>query len=208
MPDGTTTGDRVDAIQEAWRRERPDIDVSSIAVLTRALVIGRHLQKARDRALRELGTDTPTLDVLATLRRAGEPYRLRTSDIEVASPVTAGAISQRLDRLEARGLVTRERDDADRRVIHVTLTRKGRDLIDGIVAGLMEREDVLLTPLSQREQATLQRLLTRWLRWLEDGYADAATRTAAGAAVDAMPSKPTTAVSPARSTSSRSSRTR
>ena len=160
--------DRVDAIQEAWRRERPDIDVGSIAILTRALLIGRHLQRARDRALRELGTDTPTLEVLATLRRSGAPYRLRTSEIEEATSVTAGAVSQRLDRLEKRGFVRRERDTGDRRVIHVELTRKGRDLIDGVVAGLMEKESVLLTPLSERERATLERLLTRWLRWLEE----------------------------------------
>src|ERR671935_859541 len=120
------SGDRVDEIQAAWRRERPDIDVGSIAVLTRALLIGRHLQKARDRALRELGTDTPTLEVLATLRRAGAPYRLRTSEIEAATSVTAGAISQRLDRLEARGFGQRERDTCDRRPLHLLPTRAGR----------------------------------------------------------------------------------
>jgi DNA-binding MarR family transcriptional regulator len=167
--DRSRAGDRVDGVMAAWRRERPDIDVSSIAVLTRALLIGRHLQKARDRELRELGTDTPTLEVLATLRRAGDPYRLRTSDIEAATSVTAGAISQRLDRLEARGFVHRARDDGDKRVIHVSLTKKGRDLIDGVVAGLMEREELLLTPFNERERKMLERLLTRWLRWFEDG---------------------------------------
>jgi DNA-binding MarR family transcriptional regulator len=173
MPEDATghsdDGDRVDRVIAAWRRERPDIDVGSIAVLTRALLIGRHLQKARDRELRELGTDTPTLEVLATLRRAGAPYRLRTSEIEAATSVTAGAISQRLDRLEARGFVRRTRDDGDKRVIHVSLTKKGRDLIDAVVAGLMEREELLLTPFNERERKTLERLLTRWLRWFEDG---------------------------------------
>jgi DNA-binding MarR family transcriptional regulator len=159
--------DRVDAIQAAWRRERPDIDVSSIAILTRALLIGRHLERARAHALRELGTDTPTLDVLAALRRAGSPYRMRTSEVEAATSVTAGAVSQRLDRLEARGLVRRERDHDDKRVIHVRLTKKGRELIDGVVAGLMERENVLLTPLNEDERDVLERLLTQWLRWLE-----------------------------------------
>src|SRR5919204_1721508 len=117
--------DRVDGVIDAWRRERPDIDVSSIAVLTRALLIGRHLQKARDRALRELGTDTPTLEVLATLRRAGAPYPPRPSEVEGAASVTAGAISQRLDRLQARGFVRPPRDDRDKRGIHVSLTKKG-----------------------------------------------------------------------------------
>jgi DNA-binding MarR family transcriptional regulator len=161
--------DRVEAIQAAWRRERADIDVSSIGVLTPALLIGRHLSRARERALRELGTDTPTLDVLATLRRAGAPYRLRTSEIESATSVTAGAVSQRLDRLEARGFVRRRRDDGDKRVIHVSLTKKGRNLIDNVVAGLMAREERLLDPFDERDRQTLERLLTRWLRWFEDG---------------------------------------
>jgi DNA-binding MarR family transcriptional regulator len=153
----------------AWRRERPDIDVSSIAVLTRALLIGRHLQKARDRALRQLGTDTPTLEVLATLRRAGAPYRLRTSEIEAATSVTAGAISQRLDRLEERRLVERSRDPRDKRVIHVSLTKTGRRLIDDVVAGLMQAEEQLLTPFDERDRRTLERLLRRWLRWFDEG---------------------------------------
>jgi DNA-binding MarR family transcriptional regulator len=165
--DSPTDEDRVDLIVAAWRRERPDIDVSSITVLTPALLIGRYLQKARDRALRELGTDTPTLEVLATLRRSGPPYRLRTSEIEAATSVTAGAISQRLDRLEQRGLVRRMRNDADKRVINVSLTRKGRELIDRVVAGLMEREELLLGPFSERERKTLERLLKRWLQWFE-----------------------------------------
>jgi DNA-binding MarR family transcriptional regulator len=160
--------DRVDGVIAAWRRERPDIDVSSIGVLTRALLIARHLQKARDSALRELGTDTPTLEVLAALRRSGAPYRLRTSEIEAATSVTAGAISQRLDRLEARGFVVRRRDDLDKRVIHVSLTKKGRKLIDAVVGGLMLREEQMLAPFDDRERKTLERLLTRWLRWFEE----------------------------------------
>jgi DNA-binding MarR family transcriptional regulator len=108
-----------------WQAERPDTDGSSVAILTRALLIGRHLTRARERALEELGTDTPTLDVLAALRGSGAPYRLRTSEIEAASPVTAGAITRRLDRLQARGLVSRERDRRDKRVIHVRPHRQG-----------------------------------------------------------------------------------
>jgi DNA-binding MarR family transcriptional regulator len=160
--------DRVHAIQASWRRERPDIDVTSIGVLTRTMSIGRHLRQIRERELRELGTDTPTLDVLAELRRAGAPYRLRTSELEEATSVTAGAVSQRLARLEARGLVRRERDTLDKRIVHVRLTNKGAVLIDAVVAGLMQRESLLLAPFSERERQTLERLLTRWLLWFEN----------------------------------------
>jgi DNA-binding MarR family transcriptional regulator len=134
--------------------------------------IDRHLMRARERELRKLGTDTPTLDVLSTLLRSGAPYRLRTSEIEAASQVTASAITRRLDRLQTRGLVSRERDRHDKRVIHVRLTSKGHELIDGIVAGLTDKESGLLTPFSQRERETLERLLTRWLSWLENERPD------------------------------------
>ena len=160
--------DPVDAIQQAWRRERPDIDVSSIGILTRALLIGRHLSRAREHVLRELGTDASTLDVLATLRRAGSPYRLRASEIAHATRVSPAAVSQRLDRLERKGLITREVVDEDRRGVLVSLTARGRDLIDSIVAGLMDRESLLLGPLASRDRAALERILTAWLRWLDD----------------------------------------
>jgi DNA-binding MarR family transcriptional regulator len=64
--------------------------------------------------------------------------------------------------------VRRDRDHADKRIIHISLTKKGRELIDGIVAGLMEKENVLLTPFSERDRRTLEGLLTRWLRWLDE----------------------------------------
>jgi DNA-binding MarR family transcriptional regulator len=160
--------DPVDVIQAAWRRERPDIDVSSVGILTRALLIGRHLSRARELALRDLGTDATTLDVLATLRRAGTPYRLRASEIATATRVSQGAVSQRLDRLELGGLIRREILAEDRRGVIVSLTAKGRDLIDSILAELMDRESLLLTPIGSGERAALERLLTRWLRWLDD----------------------------------------
>jgi DNA-binding MarR family transcriptional regulator len=163
--------DVIDEVRAAWHRERPDIDVSSIGILSRTMRIAGHLARARQRALRELGTDPVALEVLAPLRRAGPPYRLRTGALEAASFVTAGAISQRLARLEREGLIARERDPADRRVIYVALTRKGRNLIDNIVAGLMEREERLLASLSQTERRQLEKLLTTWMRALDQSSA-------------------------------------
>jgi DNA-binding MarR family transcriptional regulator len=160
--------DAVGAIQEAWRRERPDIDVTSIGILTRALLIGRRLARARELLLRELGTDAATLDVLATLRRSGTPYRLRAREIASATRVSPGAVSQRLDRLEQSGLIKREVDKNDGRGIVVSLSAAGRDLVDSVVARLMDRESLLLAPFGSRDIAALERLLTRWLNWLDE----------------------------------------
>jgi DNA-binding MarR family transcriptional regulator len=159
--------DSVDAIERAWRRERPEVDSSSIGVITRIWRLARHLERARAETLETLGTDASTLDALATLRRADTPYRLTAGELHRRSLVTAGAISQRLDRLEAAGLVRRARDRRDRRVVHVTLTRRGLRLVDGVFVGIMQQEQAILAPLTPAERATLTRLLRRWLHWFE-----------------------------------------
>jgi len=84
-----------------------------------------------------------------------------------ASLLTSGAISQRLDRLEAAGLVRRRPDRADGRVVMVELTARGRALVDEAVSGLMNQESELLAPFSAADRRTLVGLLRRWLLWFE-----------------------------------------
>ena len=59
--------DGVDQVARDWRRERPDIDVSSIGIVTRIWRIARHLENQRREQLAGLGTDRGTMDVLAML---------------------------------------------------------------------------------------------------------------------------------------------
>src|SRR4051794_41629557 len=72
------------------------------------------------------GLDVPSFDVLAALRRAGEPYRLTPTALMRTALVTSGAITQRLDRLEERGLITRERREGDSRAGADSLTEAVR----------------------------------------------------------------------------------
>jgi DNA-binding MarR family transcriptional regulator len=162
------TRDGVDAIDDAWRRERPDIDSSSIGIITRIWRLARFLDRARGEALAKLGTDATTLDALATLRRAGRPYRLTAGEMQRRSLVTAGAVTQRLDKLEHAGLVRREGDQRDGRVVQVVLTASGRRLVDRIFVELMRQEQALLAPFTHRERETLVALLRRWLSWFEE----------------------------------------
>jgi DNA-binding MarR family transcriptional regulator len=164
--------DGVDAIEEAWRRERPDVDSTSISIVTRIWRLGRFLDRGRAQALARLGTDPTTLDALATLRRAGAPYRLTAGEMARRSLVTPGAVSQRLDKLEQEGLVRREADKKDGRVVHVQLTARGRDLVDNMFVGIMEQEQALLAPFSRQERKALASLLRRWLSWFEAGGGD------------------------------------
>jgi DNA-binding MarR family transcriptional regulator len=159
--------DSVDAIEHAWRKERPDVDSTSIGIITRIWRVGRFLDRGRAKALARAGADPTKLDALATLRRAGAPYRLTAGEMARRSLVTPGAVSQRLDKLEQERLVRREPDDADGRVVHVQLTARGRDLVDHIFVALMEQEQAVLAPFSRDERRALAVLLRRWLSWLE-----------------------------------------
>jgi DNA-binding MarR family transcriptional regulator len=159
--------DTFDESQAAWQRERPDVDASSIGIITRLWRLAHHLDAARAQTLAALGTDASTLDALAILRRAGPPYRLTAGEMQRRSLVTAGAISQRLDKLEEAGLVRRQRDRDDRRIIHISLTPRGRRLIDRVFAAIMEQEQQLLRSLTKPDRDHLGPLLKRWLSTFE-----------------------------------------
>lgn len=162
-----STPDQVDGIMAAWQAERPELDVSSIGVVSRIFRLGRHLQRARRHKLDELGTDPVTLDVLATLRRSGPPYRRSAGELSQSALITSGGVSQRLRKLESQGLVVRYPVEEDRRRVEVQLTPMGAALIDSIASSLLENESSIIACLDPDEQATLQQLLRKLLNRFE-----------------------------------------
>lgn len=154
--------DHVDRVLSQWAAERPDLDVSAMGVIGR---LGR-VQRLVDADLRATfarhDLDAPSFDVLATLRRSGDGG-LTPAGLMRSGMVTSGAITQRLDRLEERGLVRRAPSDADRRSVLVSLTDAGRALIDSALPDHVATEERLLAglPAAQREQlaSTLRTLL-------------------------------------------------
>lgn len=153
--------DAADEIAQAWERERPGTPTESIGVVTRIWQLGKLFDEERRRALSAAGIDAATLDLLATLRRGGPPYRLSTRQLVERTLVTAGAISQRVARAERQRLVTRA--PGPDRSVHVTLTEAGHDLIERSVDVVLRREAALLDGLDpERRQAladTLRSLL-------------------------------------------------
>ncbi|MEV5832496.1 MarR family transcriptional regulator [Nocardia sp. NPDC052112] len=154
--------DHVERVLEQWRVQRPDLDVSPMAVLGRltrlSQVVGAELRKTF--AAHEL--DAASFDVLATLRRSDPPHRLTPTELMHSAMITSGGVTQRLDRLEERGLVTRARSERDGRGVQVTLTDAGRELIDKALPDHVATEARLLEPLTpaQRKQlATALRTL-------------------------------------------------
>jgi DNA-binding MarR family transcriptional regulator len=160
--------DGVDHVARDWRRERPDIDVSSIGIVTRIWRIARHLENQRREQLAGLGTDRGTMDVLAMLRRSGPPFRRSAGELTRSALITSGGVSQRLEKLERAGLITRHVDTSDRRRVDVELTASGIRLVDSTLTDLMDHDTkVLEEALDEDEQELLRRLLRKFLLSLE-----------------------------------------
>ena len=156
--DGT---DDVDRIVAAWRRERPDLDVTPLEVLSRVTRLARHLDRDRGAAFSAHGLESWEFDVLAALRRAGAPYELSPGQLVAQTLVTSGTMTNRIDRLAARGLVLRRPDPTDGRGVLVQLTAAGRALVDTAMAALLAREHDLLAVLDPAARAQLAALLRR-----------------------------------------------
>ncbi|QEC48383.1 MarR family transcriptional regulator [Baekduia soli] len=161
--------DGVDVILDQWRRERPDLDPAPIAVVGRISRLARELEARLEPVYREHGLEPGWYDVLATLRRAGPPYRLRPSEFARTLMLTSSGTTKRLDRLEQAGLIAREPDPGDRRGTLITLTPAGHRLVDDSVAAHLDNERRLLAALTDAEQRRLADLLRRLLVGLPPG---------------------------------------
>jgi DNA-binding MarR family transcriptional regulator len=155
--------DAVDLILAQWARERPDLDCSPMGIIGRITQLQREVHLAQRTTFARHGLDAPSFDVLAALRRAGAPYQLTPTALMRTALVTSGAITQRLDRLEERGLITRERSDADGRAVVVTLTATGRAALDAALPDHLETERRLLDALPDADREQLAALLRRLL---------------------------------------------
>ncbi|WP_335971740.1 MarR family winged helix-turn-helix transcriptional regulator [Streptomyces sp. CA2R106] len=149
------------AIAAAWQRERPGTPTTSIEVVTPIWRLSKLFADDRARVLRAAGIDAATLDLLSVLRRAGPPYTLSTREIARRTLVTAGAVSQRVNRAEDGGLVRRGAAPAGGRTVLVELTEEGHALIERSVDAVLGREAELVTGLSASERETLVGLLDK-----------------------------------------------
>jgi DNA-binding MarR family transcriptional regulator len=161
-----TETDEVDAIVAAWQRERPDLDVEPMRVLSRVTRLARHLDRVRSRAFAAHQLESWEFDVLAALRRTGEPYRLTPGQLIKQTLVTSGTMTNRVDRLSARGLVSREVHPEDRRGVLVTLTPAGQEQVDAALADLLTAEREIMADLGDADgeqlAGSLRRLLLRY----------------------------------------------
>ncbi|MEV4438910.1 MarR family transcriptional regulator [Streptomyces sp. NPDC049577] len=143
--------DAVDSVIEQWRRERPELDVWPTGVVARVQRLARLLDKDLKEFFARHGLETWEFDVLTTLRRSGAPYELTAGAITSAAMVTSGAITNRIDRLEAKGLVERARTAEDRRTVRIRLTGAGRELVDELMGLHAANEARMLSALGRAD---------------------------------------------------------
>lgn len=163
--------DAVDRLLAQWHQERPDVDVSPMAVVGRISRAARTLERGLQTEFARHGLQPWEFDILATLRRAGAPYELTAGALASSAMVTSGAITNRIDRLVARGLVTRDVDPDNRRTVRIGLTPEGRRLVDATLPHHVANEAALLEPLSPTERERLAQLLRKLLAAHETGPA-------------------------------------
>jgi DNA-binding MarR family transcriptional regulator len=152
--------DRAAKAVEQWERERPDLDASPMLVLGRLNEASSLIARERLAPLfARFGLQAGEFDVLATLRRSGQPHALTPTALYEATMVTSGAMTNRLDRLEKAGLILRGPHPNDRRGIVVQLTDKGLALIDEALTAHVANEHEILAGLTGAELETLAQLL-------------------------------------------------
>ena len=174
--------DAVDAILDQWRRELPNVDASPMAVFGRIHRVFLRYQVHVTEVFTSHGINAAAFDILAALRRHGAPYRLTAGALAETSLITTGGISLRVDRLETAGLVIRERDHDDRRVVYVRLTETGREVIEKVAAAHFANEAKLLVGLTTTERRQLGQLLSHLERSLD--VFEATARAAADEELD------------------------
>jgi DNA-binding MarR family transcriptional regulator len=160
----TSSGDEVDHVVADWRRELPDLDVSSTGIVVPVTRLAALLAEHRAAVLAPHGLDQSHLDVLGVLLRSGAPYRLTAGELSRRCRVTAGATTQRVTAMEGMGLVERSREPEDRRTVLVGLTAAGRERLREVQGAVTASDEAVLSGLPPGDRQALEASLRSWLR--------------------------------------------
>ena len=155
--------DHVDKVLAQWRHERPDLEVMPMGLIGRVKRLAQHLTREMEKTWADHGLNAASFDVLATLRRAGAPFRLSPGDLMASTMVTSGTMTHRIDQLEKAGLVERIRNPDDGRGFLIALTETGYGVIDAAVTAHVATQDKLVSGLSAADRKALNRLLKSFL---------------------------------------------
>lgn len=153
--------DAIDDILDQWSEERPELDTASLGVVIRIMSLSRAFQRQATDALLPSELELFEYDVLSALRRQGRPFSLAASGLAAQTGLSTGAMTNRIDKLEAKGLVNRQADESDRRSVIVALTVAGKNVIDSAIQARLDAADVSLQGISGLERKQLAELLRK-----------------------------------------------
>lgn len=151
--------DAIDRVVMQWVKEKPELDTEPMAIMGRLMRIAKHMETQVAELHKRHGLKMGEFDVLATLRRSGEPYRLTPSELIVSMMLTSGAMTNRLDKLETKGLIARKHSKEDRRSVTVELTAAGFALIDTLIEEHLNVQHHLMGELSREERMQINQAL-------------------------------------------------
>ncbi|NOH46921.1 MarR family transcriptional regulator [Vibrio rotiferianus] len=151
--------DAIDRVVSQWAKEKPDLDTEPMAIMGRLMRIAKHMENRVAEVHKRYDLKMGEFDVLATLRRSGEPYRLTPSELISSMMLTSGAMTNRLDKLEKKGLIDREHSKEDRRSVAVQLTSKGFELIDALIEQHLQAQHELMGSLTSDERGQVNQAL-------------------------------------------------
>ncbi|OBT28620.1 MarR family winged helix-turn-helix transcriptional regulator [Vibrio splendidus] len=155
--------DAIDRVVEQWAKEKPELETEPMAMMGRIMRIAKYMETQVAELHKKYDMKLGEFDVLATLRRSGKPYRLTPSELIGSMMLTSGAMTNRLDKLEAKGLISREHSKEDRRSVSVQLTKDGLILIDQMMTEHVETQKTLVKSLSASQKKNTNQLLKTWL---------------------------------------------
>ncbi|WP_404971691.1 MarR family winged helix-turn-helix transcriptional regulator [Vibrio campbellii] len=151
--------DAIDKVVSQWAKEKPELDTEPMAIMGRLMRIAKHMENHVAELHKSYDLKMGEFDVLATLRRSGKPYRLTPSELISSMMLTSGAMTNRLDKLEKKGLIAREHSKEDRRSVTVELTAKGFELIDSLIEQHLQAQHELMGSLSSAEKGQVNQAL-------------------------------------------------
>lgn len=160
-------GDHVDHLLDQWARQRPELDVSGLAIVARVVRLQRYLDRRTEAVVAAHGLSIGETNVLAALRRAGPPHTLTPTQLYQGLLLSSAAMTHRLDRLEASGYLHRSRAEHDRRQVLVALTPAGRAVVDVVMDDYTRHLNELLAVLEGHERTELEGGLRALLQHLE-----------------------------------------
>ncbi|MFA0241840.1 MULTISPECIES: MarR family winged helix-turn-helix transcriptional regulator [Vibrio] len=155
--------DAIDRVVEQWAKEKPELETEPMAMMGRIMRIAKYMETQVAELHKNYDMKLGEFDVLATLRRSGKPHQLTPSELIGSMMLTSGAMTNRLDKLEAKGLISREHSKEDRRSVSVLLTKDGLILIDQMMTEHVEMQKKLVKSLSASQKKNTNQLLKAWL---------------------------------------------